>query len=199
MVGTRVRFGDQEELKREAREERGRPRLVTNPNFTIYKEGGAGFTKYTVYTGQERMVRPRSLPPRDRKRPVRAPSVEQFLSNYRASPAGPLAALGHTLHPSQVLVQLTSSSHYQISQVISDSSVPSIPKSVLCTTILLEHSCVKGRGQEGEGRGREGGSEREGEVQRVATAAEERINAELAAEHRREREHRALQRSRAGQ
>ena len=119
---TRVRFGDQEELQRGPgeelqrgpREERGRARLVTNPNFTIYKEGGAGFTKYTVYTGQERMVRHRSLPPRDRKRPARAPSVEQFLSDYRASPAGALAALGHTLHPSQVL-QLTSSSHYQIS------------------------------------------------------------------------------------
>ena len=52
--------------------------------------------------------------------------------------------------------------------------------------MFLEHSCVKGRG-------------REAVVQRAATAAEERINAELAAEHRREREHRALQRSRAGQ
>ena len=80
----KVYFGDSEEDQ-------------PNPNFTIYKEGGVGYTKYTVYT-KNRGTQPETAAPMQRQaslpRERRKPSMEQFISSYKEKPQGYQAVPG---------------------------------------------------------------------------------------------------------
>ena len=59
-----------------------------NPSYTIFKEGGKGYTKYTVYakTKEEEEKKDSTVPMRRQlslPRGRRKPSMEQFISSYK--------------------------------------------------------------------------------------------------------------------